>query len=102
MAKRKTKAQREAEQLAALEQRIRDIYSGACGRAMWCDDDFPCAEELSRIIPTVRDVFGERHPNWYVYQVRCLDRWELPGRVAEWLFELGFRADERWEPEEVA
>ena len=29
--KRKTKAQREAEQRAALFQRVRDIYSGAQG-----------------------------------------------------------------------
>ena len=98
MVKRKTKAQREQEAKDALLQRITDIYSGACGRDMSADDDaYPTIEEMSRVIPAVRDVFGEPLPDWWGWKAHCLNRWETPKGAAEWLFEHEFRADERWE-----
>ena len=56
MSKRKTKAQRDAEQLEALTRRITDIYSGACAME-WAEDDFANAEILSMVVPALQSIF---------------------------------------------
>lgn len=96
--KRKTKAEREQEQKDALLQRISDIYSGACGAAM--DDPetaFPTIADLSRVIPAVRELFGQPCDDWWGWRAVALGDWETPEKAVEFLFENGFRADSRWE-----
>ncbi len=59
MAKRKTKAQRYAEQLAALRQRIADIYAGACGRDVDVEGECVGFEELARVARDAERVRGD-------------------------------------------
>ena len=96
-AKRKTAGQRRREQLDAFRTRLIDIYSGACGREFVVGDEWASAEELRRIIPAVREVFGTCRAVDYVYRPHCLEHWDDPAKLAEWLFEAGFRADMVWE-----
>lgn len=99
MSKRKTKNQREAEQLAALEQRITDIYSGAQG-VEWGEDDFANAEILSSVIPAIQSVFGcGKHQEW-LFGHRSLGRFDNPTSAAKHLFDHGYRADCYFEDEE--
>ena len=79
MTKRKTKAQREQEKKDALLQRIVDIYSGAAGDDASCTDWSAWPEVLARVIPAVRDRFGQPWGHWYGYQAHCLDRWGTSG-----------------------
>ena len=56
--KRKTKEQREAEQRAALRQRIADIATGAAGYEFDNGDEFATADFLARFVPALRVQFG--------------------------------------------
>lgn len=93
--RRRTAQQVAQEKQDAFLQRILDIYAGATGGAMepgFCVD----AEQLSRIIPAVQETFGDVRSIRYVYSAHSLGRWETPGGLAEFLFNVGFRADEKW------
>jgi len=91
--KRKTKAQREQEQIAALSQRISDIMAGACGSKITPEEICVDPEILSRLIPAVAGIWGLSLDN-YIFRPHALGRWggELTELVA-WLYEAGFRAD---------
>ena len=102
MAKRKTQAQREQEQRDALQQRIADIYAGACGRVVSEDEDWPGIEDVGRIIPAVREVFGEPFKDWFGYQPHNLGRWQTVVSATDFLFEYGFRADKEWPEQDDA
>lgn len=67
--KRKTKSEKEAEEKAALRQRIADVYAGACGEPADTDDFFLTLEAGSRAITALKKLFGQE------------------GRVACWLLQ---------------
>ena len=100
MTKRKTKAQREAEQLEALGQRIEDIYSGAAGRCIDDNLDAICVEELSRALPALEAQLGEPTRNWYGWRSYNLEHFATIKGAAEFLFRHGFRADRYLSPED--
>lgn len=90
--KRKTKEQREAEQRAALLQRITDVYSGAVGQ-VWAVDDWANAEILSTVIPALQGMFGKQvNGTDYAFQNHCLKYFDTPQSACDHLFDLGFRA----------
>lgn len=88
---RKTKAQRAAEQRAALLQRITDIYSGAQGQC-WGDDFVAGTDELSRIMPALEDVFGEQVDHSYLWLLSNLNHYNSPQDATDFLFAAGIRA----------
>lgn len=89
--KRKTKAQREADQKAALLRRITDIYSGALGQA-WDEDEFASADLLSRVVPALQQMFGAQIEREFPWMARSLGRFDNPESAAAFLFGLGIRA----------
>ena len=90
--KRTTKAQRDAQQLAALTQRISDIYCGASGGVWDEEEEWPTAEQLAVIAPAVRSTFKNSElPEW-IWDLQNLDKFEAPSRIAKQLFEFGVRA----------
>lgn len=92
--KRKTKAQREAEQKAALLQRITDVYSGAVGDA-WDSEagNFADAAVLSSVMPAMRKIFGEQNTeNEWMWSLHNLDHYEHPESATDFLFRAGIRA----------
>jgi hypothetical protein len=91
--KRKTKSQRDAEQKAALLQRVTDIYSGALGQSWYGDyDNFANAELLSNVMPALEQIFGpQREYTWY-WKCRALSHFDNPIAATEFLFMEGFRA----------
>ncbi len=89
--KRKTKSQREAEQKAALYRRVHDVYCGAAGK-VWDGDDFATAENLSNIVPALRDIFGPQQEATYPWQPHCLHYFNDANTAANFLFEHGYRA----------
>lgn len=91
---------RDTKAKAALRQRISDIISGACGRDMDFEDEFTSIEEAARYIPALRSVFGQPQPDWYPWQVHCIERLENIDKATDFLFESGVRANKRLEVEE--
>jgi hypothetical protein len=91
--KRKTKSQREAEQKAALLQRITDVYSGALGD-LWDDENnWASAEQLSKVIPALQKMFGsQREDNGWCWNMRCIEYFDTPTSACDHLYENGFRA----------
>lgn len=90
--KRKTKAQREAEQRAALLRRVHDVYCGAKGQ-LWDSDDFSTAAQLSNIVPALRDLFASQHSEMtYPWQPHCLHYYDTAESAADFLFSQGYRA----------
>lgn len=78
--------------MAALTQRVRDIYSGAAGDIWNEEDEWPTAEQLSIIVPAIRSIFkGGGVPEW-LWDARNLDKYETPSQIARQLFEHGVRA----------
>lgn len=100
MAKRKTRAQREAEQRDALHQRIADIFAGACGRVMDVDYESASLEEIVNIVNAIRETFGEPIKDWCGWGLRTLPRFETVEAAVEHLFENGFRAGQVWRVED--
>ena len=98
--KRKTKAQREAEQWGALRQRVSDVVTGACGRELDVDDEgealeSPSPEELERIVPALERLFGvneEAKRNLYLFKVHNLGHYRDVDAITNHLFEAGVRA----------
>lgn len=92
MPKRKTKAQREGEQKAALLRRVTDVYSGALG-APWTNDEFATAEQLANVIPALRGIFGEQVPDReYMWAAHCIRYFDTAASATEHLFGQGIRA----------
>jgi len=108
MTKRKTNAQREAEQRSALFQRVYDVVSGACGRVLESQDSIECEwlvpDELSRAVPALKEMFSgdqaldaQDKPtgdweNDHLFELHYLDRFTSVGSITDFLFEHGVRA----------
>jgi hypothetical protein len=88
--KRQSKAQKEAVEKAKLLQRVMDVYSGAMGGA-WDTDQFATAEILSRVIPTLRELFNEQWKD-LLHSPRCLRYYDTAETAAEFLYVQGVRA----------
>lgn len=89
--KRKTKAQREAEQKAALRQRVADIAIGAAGYNFDDESEFATAEFLERFVPALRVCFGT-DGNDYLWSAHCLGKWNDIDSSTQALWENGVRA----------
>lgn len=92
--KRKTKAQREAEQKAALYQRIHDVYSGAVG-AQWDSrdgGDFADAETLTNVMWALRCIFADQSEHEFYWDIHHIKYFDNPEKAADFLFDAGFRA----------
>lgn len=90
--KRKTKAQREAEQKAELYRRVHDVYCGAKGQ-LWDGDDFATAQHLSLVVPALRDLFAAQHAEMiYPWQPHCLSHFDTADTATEFLYAQGYRA----------
>ena len=95
--KRRSAKQREAEKREALLQRIQDIYSGACGRAMDEQDDcYASPSELSRVVPALQECFGTNQKKAFIWSPHNLEHFENPFSATDFLFRHDFRADEVW------
>ncbi len=92
--KRKTKAQREASQRAALLQRVHDVYSGALGNQWYSEGngDFATAEILSSVINALQQIFGKQSEYDYFWNIHHLGYFDNPEKAADFLFDAGFRA----------
>lgn len=90
-AKRKTKAQREAIQKAALRRRVADIAIGAAGYDFDSPDEFATAEFLERFVCAMKVCFGNDR-NEYLWKPHCLGKWENIDSAADALWENGVRA----------
>lgn len=92
--KRKTKAQREAEQKAALLRRVHDVYCGAIG-AQWDsveNGDFATAEQLSQIMWALKCLFGAQLEHDYFWNIHHIKHFDNPESATDFLFDAGFRA----------
>jgi len=89
--KRKTKSEKEAEEKAALRQRIADVYAGACGEPADTDDFFLTLEAGSRAITALKKLFGQEGRE-YMWESHCLDRFETIDLATEFLYQTGVRA----------
>ena len=102
--KRKTKAEREAEQRAALFVRVRDVYSGACGEE-WLEEldgeqqQWLSMETGERVIRVLSGMFrgerpeGEReHERAWLFREYCISKFGSATSATDWLFEHGVRA----------
>ena len=100
MSKRETKAQREARQHRELWEKVYAVVCGACGRAFdeaygTDSSEWLSAEELSRAVPALRDLFegDEECPLFrYCFQLHNLNHFESPHTITEFLWEQGVRA----------
>lgn len=91
--KRKTKIQREAEQHAALLQRVTDIYSGAQGQSWHNDDDnFASADILSKVVPVIEQIFGPQSEFVWFWSASVIHYFDRPSTATDFLFKEGFRA----------
>lgn len=88
--KRKTKAQREAAQKAALRQRVRDIATGAAGYEFDSDDEFATADFLSRFVAALQITFGNEQ-NGFLWKPHCLGGWDNIDAATEQLWAHGIR-----------
>ena len=90
--KKLTKQQKEDIELAALVVRITDMYSGASGGSWSEEEEWPTAEQLSIIAPSVRSIFQCDDVPDFIWDLRNLDKFEKPSIIAENLFRFGVRA----------
>ena len=91
-------SKRKEKQKALLLQRIRDIYNGAVGRLWVKDDEWLSLEEAERVVPALRDVFGQPVENWWAYQPHVIGKFETPEKACDHLFEQGIRHNKRETP----
>ena len=75
---------------------MRDVYSGALGKPWGIegdDVDFATAENLSNVLPALKGIFEDQHPERkYVWGLHCLKYFDTPETATEHLFFAGFRA----------
>ena len=90
--KRTTKQQREQQEIAALTQRLADIYSGACGFGWIECEHWPMADDLSRIVPAVKGAFEHQVDASWPWSPANLSYWDSPSSLAAFLHRAGFRA----------
>lgn len=90
-AKRQTKSEKEANEKAALRQRVADVYAGACGEDADTEDFFLTLTAASRAITALKKLFGEEGCT-YMWESHCLDQFETIDSATEFLFQLRVRA----------
>lgn len=99
MAKRKTKAQREEEQRAALFRRIADIYCGVIGESqhnldeddiVWLDVD-----GYAKVHRAISEAFGWKRE--HLRGPHCAENFKTARTLTDWLFDNGYRADSFFE-----
>ena len=91
--KRKTKVQKEEEEMTALRQRVADVFSGACGRNMDSDEEFIGMEEASRIMPALKALFRkEDDKRTYLWEPSNLGHFDNIDSATEFLFKANIRA----------
>jgi len=92
MTKRKTKAQRELEQKAALRQRIHDIAVGA-GVDDVVEDDYWCIdpESLCRLLIAARHIFVT-DGNEYLFKAYSIDKYTCLDNLTDFYYRNGVRA----------
>lgn len=95
--KRKTKADREAEQLAALRQRVEDIMAGAGVHPDYDEYDEPqsfvMAEEVPRIAQALRVRLKLTEiQDSMVRTISNADEFDTSKRLTAWLYDMGVRA----------
>jgi len=90
--KRKTKTQREAEQINALFQRIHDIYSGAIGQKWPLGEQWATAEELPNIIWACKEIFGPQQECEWPFSIHSISHFNTPESACDHLFTAGYRA----------
>lgn len=89
------KQKREAEQKAALRQRIADVYCGAQG-GLVADDEWATADLLSRVLPALRALF-DREGFHHLFFLGNLDYYDTIDSATDFFWDHGVRAD--FEPE---
>lgn len=87
-AKKKTLKEK---QLEKLQQRIEDMYDGACGYVLDNCEDWVNPEELSRVMPVLKATFFPHDDNRYLFECHNLHRFQSPADAAAFLFEHGAR-----------
>ena len=92
MAKRVTKAEREARQRAALRLRVSDIVAGAHGCRLHPQDDVIASGQcMADTVATLQETFGVEGKDWW-WQGRSLRHFETVDSITSFLFEMGVRA----------
>jgi|LGVF01.2.fsa_nt_gb hypothetical protein len=91
------KETRERKARKALEQRVSDIVSGACGRHV--DRlDTPTPGELADLVPAMRDIFAPICENGsvsdleWMFEANQLHHFSDVEDITDWLYEQGVRA----------
>lgn len=92
MAKRVTKKQREANELKALEQRIFDVYMGACGYEIGFELELYDLEWMERALYALGTIFGGSPEKDQCFKSIHLGKFTSPSSAAEWLYGCGIRA----------
>ena len=102
MAKRKTKAQREEEQRAALFRRIADIYLCATGEVQNEDGDncYLTVDQFVDVHRAIECAFGWQRP--WMAKAHNADEFKNAASLTDWLFNCGYRADSFFEKEATA
>jgi hypothetical protein len=89
----KTKAQREAEQKAALLRRVTDVYCGAKGDSWDHGDEWATAQILENVVWALKKLFGPQLPDYESpWMPHCLSHFDTPESATDFLFDNGFRA----------
>lgn len=98
MAKRKTKQQREAEQKAALRQRLDDLFVASTGD-LYDGESEPWPESFIDFVGSIRQVFQIRRVeaegiegNEHLWLFWNLKHYRNPEAATEYLYQEGIRA----------
>ncbi len=98
MTRRKTKAQREQEERAALRQRVDDLFAGATGE-YWDEECEPWPEDFMSFVRALHLAFFVRpdedsgeHGNEYLWGLFNLEKYRNPEAAADFLYEHDVRA----------
>jgi len=92
MAKLTKRQMAEEKAKAALLQRVKDVYAGACGYVFEAEEEvFTTATELARIMPVLQGLFGTE-ANDYLWGLRSLGSFDTPETATDVLFRNGVRA----------
>lgn len=95
--KRKTKAEREAEQMAALQKRVEDIMAGAGVEAEYDAFGEPCSFTMAENVPEIARALRARfdlteHQEEALGRLHNADEFDNSKRLTEWLYDMGVRA----------
>lgn len=90
------------QELAALEQRISDIYAGASGEGL--EDCGLTFKELCAVRRCIRAIFdsqtGSEDARYEVWNYWTLPHWETPKKLAQYMYNCGIRAQGSQETEQ--